>query len=323
MTGGILTLASGRHSIQIEAADSKGEVTAYYFAMDAAAGKTFEKPVRLFPVRLALWWPYRREGEMPFEFLPAPPGARGPEGLEGAPGRAYQGWKGAPGEEDTVQCLKAAVLLRLDDLEARAQDAAGSLPAPAFRFHAYVYDYGEIRPEPSGPQGSPGAQGIEGLPADVFVLEDAQGQKLLDRALDALNWLSVAQSVKALELLSMPRPANASDYPPRLRLLTPEWRARYEQKRAEGRKASLAAPPFTGTISAPGAIGPNGQHGTKGADGVLPPDAAIVRLAPQQVQRLLDRLKADPKIQERLQRLQEQTRQATKEAVQAFADVVE
>ena len=316
----VLHLVPGPHDIQIEAPGSKGEVMACRFAVRVDAGENAGEYVHLFPVRPAPWWPSLRQGETPFQYLPALPGTRGPEGVAGTAGRPFKGWTNAPTDAEIVQCLKEAVLLRLDALEAQEEDAAASLP-PAYRFHAYVYDADDIRRQPPGPSGSPGAQGTAGLPADVFALEDTQGVRLLDQAMRSLNWPQVAQPVRTLITLTTPLPPipqPLNDGPVRrLRLLTPAWRARYEQNRLASRKASLAAPTVMGTLCPPGDVGPTGPHGAKGADGVLPPDATLACLAPERVRLILDRLRSDQPLQKRLQHLQEQTKKAVMDT--AFA----
>jgi hypothetical protein len=146
-----------------------------------------------------------------------------------------------------------------------------------------------------------------GLPGAVFLLQDAQGMRLLDTLAEALGVSLLEQ--QAPILLARVRTSPRSF---RVNLYTASWRMEVEKAHTARRQIAKTLGIRDAPIlrERPDILGEAGPPGARGADGVPPPNAMPVRFSEAQTQRLRARFQSDLVLKTALRRLRERLERA-------------
>ncbi len=295
--GTIITTA-GWHEIQVEGSvPGKGGV-AYRRTVRITAGKSTDMLIVWHRVTLGLI-----EGGQQGYF---PPGVPGPTGDIGPPARQFQP---LPLNADTAALRKPmqeACDILVDDLLACMQDALNGLDKQAIQVYFYTAG-GPVSVIP-GNFGPVGPQGAPGLPAEVRLIQTAQGLPLQEALKKNLGLQGMELALSSLgdriKQLSSNRDVSAVALKP-FNVLTPALKAKLDSARL----AELAVPRPAGILELPDIAGPVGAPGHRGPDGNPPPDAKPLLLRKEQEKDLLIALAEDKATQEKLVQLRELLRE--------------
>ena len=297
----LLALPAGWHQVQVEQQEKSG-LQAYRRFVQIVADQTTDMKIVWRPVRLTI----NAEGLPDY----SPPGAPGPAGEAGLPARPY---KPFPATVDTAalrSSLQEARDILLSDFEAQVQDTLNSLGN--FAAPMYVYVPGPPFDAPPGPVGPIGPEGQPGIPAEVSLIQTANGAAMRDVLMQSLGVPQMQQTLAALQahlqhLAETPMPRIMS-MPEPFHILTPTWKTALDQEWKQ-RKAKTPSRIVGENFGIPGS---RGAPGLRGPDGVAPADTPPVRVSSEQEKQLLTMLTTDKTTREHVEQLKQQLTELTK-----------
>jgi hypothetical protein len=234
----------------------------------------------------------------------------GPVGPMGMPGKAADLTRNID-SQTAYELLREALILKIADLhfqchhlEIQRDQSTISNFLPHFYWtgpkHALAADKGMVcMPAP------PGRSGPQGLAGDVKRLKAANGELMLAKALDVIEFYGLSQDLKKAESRPQLKFMAPQDLIPNVTVYTPRWRNHLE---AESAKFSFLKPEQRPVYL--GYKGLDGIDGPSGTDGDVPKGQnADVRFSIADTDALLLKLTNDTELQKRVEALRKRISQ--------------